>query len=149
MADDARALVQVACPQCDGLNRLPRERLHDHPRCGRCKQELFAGHPVRLTEDNFDAHVVRGSLPVVVDFWAAWCGPCQAMAPVFEQAAQVLEPGLRLGKLNTEEAARVAGRFGIRSIPTLILFHQGREVARQSGAMPGPALMDWIRTNAP
>lgn len=145
----AAAAVQVVCAQCDAVNRVPRARLRDRPRCGRCHEELFAGHPVRLTDGNFDTHVGRSSLPVLVDFWAAWCGPCRAMAPAFDQAAQVLEPGLRLAKLNTEEAQGTAGRLGIRSIPTLILFQEGRELARQSGALSGTALMSWIRAHAP
>ena len=140
--------LQVVCPQCDAVNRVPAGRLREHPRCGRCSAELFAGHPLMLTESNFDAHVSRGSLPVLVDFWAPWCGPCRMMAPAFEQAAQVMEPGLRLAKLNTDEAPRVSARFNIRSIPTLILFREGREIARQPGAMTGAALMGWIRRYA-
>jgi thioredoxin 2 len=141
--------LQVVCPQCDGVNRVPRERAHERPRCGRCKAELFTGHPAKLDSRNFDTHVARSDLPVVVDFWAAWCGPCRAMAPVFEQAAQVLEPGVRLAKLDTEQAGDIAQRYDIRSIPTLMMFHRGKVIARQSGAMQGPALMHWIRANAP
>ena len=143
------AAVHVPCPQCDGINRVPAERLHEHPRCGRCRNELFAGHPVMLTAANFDAHVGRSDLPMVVDFWAPWCGPCRAMAPAFEQAAQVLEPGLRLAKLNTDEAQDVAQRFNIRGIPTLILFRGGREAARHTGALAGAGLMAWIRAHVP
>jgi thioredoxin 2 len=123
-------------------------RLHDAPTCGKCKQPLFRGHPSTLTDANFDAHTVRSGIPVVVDFWAPWCGPCRSMAPAYEQAAQVLEPGIRLAKLNTEDAPATAARFNIRSIPTLVLFRNGTEIARQSGALAGPALMNWIRQHA-
>jgi thioredoxin 2 len=148
MNDVPRGPLQVVCPHCDAVNRVPAARLRGHPACGRCHGALFTGHPVLLTAANFDTHVARGSLPLVVDFWAQWCGPCRAMAPVFEQAAQVLEPGVRLAKLNTEEAPEVAARWQVRSIPTLILFRDGREAARQAGAMPGAMLMEWIRRNA-
>jgi thioredoxin 2 len=137
--------IQVVCPQCDTVNRVPRERMREHPRCGKCASDLFSGHPLLLTPANFDTHVTRSGVPVLVDFWAPWCAPCRVMAPVFEQAAQVMEPGLRLGKLNSDDAPAIAARFNIRGIPTLILFQQGHERARQSGAMSGPALMAWIR----
>jgi thioredoxin 2 len=139
---------QVVCPQCDAVNRLPAPRLHDASNCGKCKQPLFRGHPSTLTDANFDAQTARSGIPVVVDFWAPWCGPCRAMAPAYEQAAQVLEPGIRLARLNTEDAPATAARFNIRSIPTLVLFRNGTEVARQSGALTGPALMNWIRHHA-
>jgi thioredoxin 2 len=141
--------VQVVCPQCDAANRVPRARLHERSRCGRCKSDLFTGYPLALNERNFEAHLTRGTAPLVVDFWATWCAPCRVMAPVFENAARVLEPGLRLAKVNTEEAPALAARYAIRSIPTLILFHEGREIARQSGALSGAALMAWVRAHAP
>jgi thioredoxin 2 len=139
--------VHVVCPHCATANRVLRERLGEHARCGRCKQPLFTGEPVSLNDDNFDTHVARSELPIVVDFWAPWCGPCRMMAPAFEQAAAALEPAVRLAKLNTEEAHRIAARFGIRSIPTLAIFRDGKEIARQAGAMDYTTLTRWIRDN--
>ncbi len=138
------AAAHVACPGCDGLTRVPAGRLGDKPLCPRCKAQLFAGKPVTLNSSNFDVHVGRSDLPVVVDFWAPWCGPCMMMAPAYEQAAAKLEPRVRLAKLNTEEAQQLAGKYAIRSIPTVALFDHGREVTRQSGAMQLPQLVQWI-----
>lgn len=135
----------IACPSCASLNRVPRERLTDGGKCGRCGSALFTGHPVTLTSANFDAHAVKSGIPLLVDFWAAWCGPCRQMAPQFEVAAADLEPMVRLGKLDTEAEQAIAGRFGIRSIPTMILIAGGREIARQSGAMPKSAIVGWVR----
>ena len=138
----------VVCPHCHAPNRVPRERLGDQPTCGQCKRALFTGEPVELNAASFDRHIGRSDLPVVVDFWAPWCGPCRSMAPAFAQAAQNLEPGFRLAKVNTEEEQALAARFGIRSIPTLALFKGGREVARQAGAMDAASLARWIRSHA-
>lgn len=135
----------VACPHCNAINRIPETRLRDNPNCGQCKQPLFTGTPVKLSDASFNAHVERSSIPVVVDFWAAWCGPCKMMAPHFERVAGQLEPHIRLAKLDTDANPNAAARFNIRSIPTLIVFRNGREVARQAGAMDSNALTRWIR----
>lgn len=136
--------VHVACPACAAVNRVPGERLGDSPRCARCKQPLFQGKPAALDAAAFDIHLGRGDLPLVVDFWAPWCGPCHAMAPVFETAARRLEPRVRLAKVDTDAQPAIAARYGIRSIPTLIAFRGGRELGRQSGAMPLDRLLAWI-----
>lgn len=142
-----RSLI-VVCPQCHAANRVPAERLADGGTCGKCKQALFSGAPLELDGAHFDSHVTRSDLPVVVDFWAPWCGPCRMMAPAFAQAAKQLEPRYRLAKVNTEEEQALAARFQIRSIPTLIVFRQGREIARQSGAMDAGSLVRWIQSVA-
>jgi len=137
--------VHVICPHCDAVNRVPSARLGEGAKCGRCHAPLFTGAPVALDEQRFDHHVGRGDLPLVVDFWAPWCGPCRAMAPAFEEAARRLEPGARLVKVNTEEAQALAMRLGIRSIPTLAIFRGGREIARTAGAMDLGSLVAWVR----
>lgn len=140
MADAA----QIVCPHCLGVNRLPVARLGDAPKCGKCKLPLFTSRPVELTAATFATHITRSDIPVVVDFWAPWCGPCKMMAPVFEQAASALEPRVRLAKVNTEVEQQLAAQYSIRSIPTLAVFKQGREVARQAGAMDANNLRKWI-----
>jgi thioredoxin 2 len=140
--------LHVVCPQCGTTNRVARERLGDAPSCGSCKQALFPGRPFALTKADFARHV-EADVPLVVDFWAAWCGPCRMMAPAYETAAARVGPGIHLGKVDTEAEPEIAQRFGIRSIPTLIAFRNGREIARQAGALPLPQLIQWITTHAP
>jgi len=136
--------LHLVCPHCHAINRIPSERLAQHPRCGQCKGALFSGHPVELTGDYFQRHISRNDIPVVVDFWAAWCGPCKMMAPAYTQAAVKLEPRARLTKLNTEHEQGIASQFNIRSIPTLIIFKGGNELARQSGAMSAANIIQWV-----
>ena len=137
----------VVCPHCHAANRVPSERLDAGGTCGKCKGALFAGAPVEVDEAAFDKHVDRSELPIVVDFWAPWCGPCRQMTPAFAQAARALEPRYRLIKVNTEQEQGLAARFGIRSIPTIALFKNGREIARQAGAMDAGTLTRWIQSN--
>ncbi len=138
----------IVCPHCAAVNRVPADKLGDQPTCGQCKQALFEAHPTELSSSNFDRHIGRSDVPVVVDFWAPGCGPCRMMAPAYEQAAKQLEPGMRVAKLNTEEAQELAARYNIRSIPTLALFRNGREVARQAGAMDAANIVRWARSHA-
>ena len=139
--------LHIVCPHCDAVNRIPAARLAEGPKCGKCHQALFTAHPIELTTANFQKHIGRGDIPVLVDFWAPWCGPCQMMAPQFVQAAAELEPRVRLAKVDTEAEQGLGAQFGIRSIPTLALFKAGRELARQPGAMGAADIVRWTRTH--
>jgi thioredoxin 2 len=135
--------VQVVCPHCDTINRLPADRLAGAPRCGKCRTALFEGRPAPLSEARFQRHLNHSGIPLLVDFWASWCGPCRTMAPEFEAAARALEPRMRLAKVSTEEAPGLAAELRISGIPTLALFANGQEVARQAGAMPARQIIEW------
>lgn len=139
--------LHIVCPHCDAINRLPGNRLGQNPNCGQCHQALFTAHPVELTGINFERQVMRSGIPVLVDFWAPWCGPCKMMAPAFAEAAGLLEPYVRLAKLDSEAEQVTASRFSIRSIPTLALFRHGKEIARQAGAMGVSDIVRWARAH--
>ena len=138
--------LHLACPHCDAINRLKSERLTEGPQCGQCHQPLFTAHPVALTSANFERHLTRNEIPLLVDFWAPWCGPCKMMAPQYEQAAALLEPRVRVAKVDTEAEQMLGARYNIRSIPTLALFRGGREVARQPGAMGAQDIVRWVQS---
>jgi thioredoxin 2 len=137
--------VHIVCPHCDTINRVPRERLAAGGRCGQCHQPLFDGHPVALDTARFERHLAKSDVPLVVDFWAPWCGPCRAMAPEFERAASMLEPEARLVKVNADEEPALAQKFQTRSIPTILIALHGRELARVAGARSAPQLVEWVR----
>jgi thioredoxin 2 len=137
--------LHIVCPHCDAVNRVPASKLKQEPTCGKCKLDLFTGRPLDLDGARWSRHIERGDLPVLVDFWAPWCGPCRTMAPSYAQAARQLEPEFRVVKVDTEQAHDLATRYAIRSIPTLALFRHGREVARQPGALDAPRIVAWAR----
>ena len=138
--------LNIVCPHCNAVNRVAADRLRDNPKCGKCHRPLFTGHPVELTSANFQKHLTRNDIPVLIDFWAPWCGPCKMMAPAFSAAAARLEPRVRLAKLNTEDEQSIAAQFGIRSIPTLMLFRGGQPVATQPGAMGEADIVRWTES---
>ena len=140
--------IHIVCPSCDSINRLPAEKLTASGKCGKCKNPLFTGEVIELNAGNFNKHISRNDVPVLVDFWAPWCGPCKMMAPVFAQAAQQLQPRFRVAKVNTEVEQQLAAQYQIRSIPTLAIFKQGKEVARTAGAMDLHNLINWVTQNA-
>ncbi len=141
-------LLHVVCPHCNSVNRLPEDRLGDGGTCGRCHSPLFTGHPVELNETSFDQHISKSDLPIVVDFWAPWCAPCRSMAPSFSDAARQMEPKYRFVKVDTEQAQNIAARFNIRSIPTLAIFRNGKEITRQAGAMDTGNILRWVKSNS-
>ncbi len=138
--------MHAVCPHCQAVNRVAASRLGEAPKCGQCHEPLFSARPIELTAADFHKHVQRSDIPLLVDFWAPWCGPCKAMAPHFAQAAGLLEPRVRLAKVNTEIEPTLGAEFGIRSIPTLILFRGGHELARQSGSLNAPDIVRWAQS---
>ena len=139
-------IKHIVCRHCGKTNRVPSQKLRDIPRCGNCKQSLFAGSPVELDGDHFTSFLTKSDIPVVVDFWAPWCGPCKMMAPAFSDAAGELEPDFILAKLNTQDWPQSAAPFKIAGIPTMIFFRNGKEIARTSGAMSLPQIVRWVRS---
>ena len=138
--------IQLVCPHCDTINRLSPERSGEKPVCGRCKKSLFPGEALELTAENFDRHRNHTDLPLLVDFWAPWCGPCRTMGPVIAEAARLLEPDVRVAKLNTDAETTIAARYAIRSIPTLGIFVHGQPVQQRAGAIGLAPLLEWVRT---
>jgi thioredoxin 2 len=138
--------LHIICAKCDSIVRVPAERLGDRPRCPKCHAALLSDHPIELDAAKFERHLTRSDLPLVVDFWAPWCGPCRMMAPHYEEAARRLNERARFAKVNSDEQPALSSRFGIRGIPTLIVFKGGREAARQSGAMDLSMLLRWLES---
>ncbi len=140
-------MLEIVCPHCFAINRLPEQRSTEHPKCGKCSNLLLPGTPVDLNSQQFDRYVERNGLPVLIDFWATWCGPCKMMAPAFKQAAMDMNGRVSFAKVETDAEQSLAGRYNIRSIPTMVLFKQGREIARMSGALDANGIKRWIEEN--
>ena len=140
----ATETLVIACPVDGALNRVPRARLDDKPKCGTCHSPLFQGKAINLTDASFDAYALKSDLPLVIDFWASWCQPCRVMSPNFEAAATRLEPRVRMAKLDVDAANATAERYRISGIPSLVMIHKGREIERTSGAMPTEAIVSWV-----
>ncbi|MBM9520559.1 thioredoxin TrxC [Desulforhopalus vacuolatus] len=143
------SLIQIVCPSCSAKNRLSKARLHDKPLCGKCGKPLLSSSPVTGNDKNFSRYITDNGLPVVVDFWAPWCGPCKQFAPTFEQVAGEMSAQACFVRLDTEHNQHTAGGYNIRSIPTLVIFHHGKEIARMSGALPQPQFKQWLAQNLP
>lgn len=139
------AIKHIVCPHCNSINRVPESRITEGPLCGECRSPLLNATPIDLDQSNFSQHIEHNDLPVVVDFWAPWCGPCKSMAPVYAQAAKQFGSRMRFAKVNTQDHPGLAGRYGIRGVPTMILFRQGREVDRVTGAMQAQQLSAWVQ----
>ena len=137
--------MHIVCAHCHATNRIPEDRKASQGQCGKCKQPIWSGKPVELTDSTFSKYTSKNDMPVIVDFWASWCGPCQMMAPVFSEVASEMKDAALFAKVNTEHAQQTSTQFAIRSIPTLALFRNGKEVDRIAGALPGPQLKQWIQ----
>ena len=142
-------MIELVCPHCQAINRLPEQRLGERPKCGKCNNPLLTAAPLDLDNTRFDRYIQRNGLPVLVDFWATWCGPCKMMAPEFKQAAAQLSGRVSFAKVETDSEQSLATRYGIRSIPTLVLFHQGQEIARMSGALDAAGIQRWLSSQLP
>ena len=138
--------THIVCPYCNGTNRLPSNKISQDVKCGRCKKPIFDTKPITLTTDNISQHLEKNDIPVMIDFWAPWCGPCKVMGPNFEQASRNFKTKVRFAKVNTEDQQSLGAHFNIRSIPTLVLFKEGKEVDRVSGALDANALISWINS---
>ncbi len=137
--------LHVVCPVCNTINRIPADKMTSDPGCGKCSNSIFPGQPVELNASSFKRHISRNDIPVVVDFWAPWCAPCKMMAPWFTEAAASLEPRVRFAKVNTEQEQKLGAEFAVRSIPTLMLFRNGKEISRKAGAMQAAQIVNWIQ----
>ncbi|MCL4112410.1 UNVERIFIED_CONTAM: hypothetical protein GTU68_007248 [Idotea baltica] len=139
--------IRCVCPSCNAVNRIPKSRLADKPTCGKCKKPILSGEPIELRDNNFGKVIANNDLPIVVDFWAQWCGPCKMMGPAFAEASKQLSPNVIFAKVNTELAKETASKFEIRSIPSLIIFKNGQSTIRQAGAMNTAQIIDWVKAN--